>query len=395
MEALRVADESLDQWLQSALRQGQLESSGTWSVDLSAALRKFQEYALSEPVAAVARLIRCGVVSGAPSIHVQLERKSARVGFAAFSIGLEQLGQAFDRVLSDVPAERELAIALNSLQKQKLEQLTVTRLEPSRIAQLHVDANRQAHYGSAMDLSRTETLTQVHWRQREGRNVRQELRQLSDWFQYSPVPITVNGVQLQREFGSPRGPGPLRHLGAAPQVLIKAAWYRPASYFWADHHALEFRLFSPVPERNEVRRPEDTRASTRLSAGAPRGPRCFLLLGFRCDLRETGQMDWVYRGQLVDSTPEQFPFPGVHAVVSCEGLRFDITGEKPVAGSALMARRRFVVDWVNVVDDYLQERHGESDAKILYKLLYDPQMKGRTVELPRTPRVQELLRRMS
>jgi hypothetical protein len=395
-----VADEKLQQWLDSAVREGRLESRGSFQLDAAAAARKFGEYALQDPLAVVARLIRVACLCRSP-VSVTLSRTDSTVEFSGFELGLHPLNHVFDSLFSESPAEREFAIAANTVAVRDAKELTITHFEASKVAVLELQADRRVHIREAYNLAHTETLTTVRWQERKPRSVRRDEAKLREWFRYCPVPLFINGTRLEIPFGRPRGPGALRQLGASKQVLLQAAWYRPSSWYWADHHALEFRLYHASPERNEVGLQGRSVASGELWSGsvasrvaAGREP-CFLALGFGCDVEAQGRIDWVYRGQLVESAAEPgFSLGGVHAVVSCAGLPFDLTGEKPIQRAPFHARQQLIRDWVNCVHDYLDQRYPKQGKNVVHKVLFDKKWRADAPPLPRSERVQELLQRM-
>lgn len=385
----------LEDWLNKATAGAQFHSTGKFALDTAAAARKFGEYALKEPLQIIARMLRAVVLCGARA-EVRLEKRKTLVHVHGLVAAVSQLHQVFDQVLSPSPEEREFSIAMNSLVARPFNQLTIIRGEPSRIARLQMGADRQVEVAEAYDLTQTEAFTQAVWTTPESRSVNADLERLRHWFRHCPAPVTLQGEPLAVPFGKPRGPGLLKHLGADKQVLLKGPWYQPASYFWADHHALEFRLYHPRPERNEVFLPTPGSASARLVCGADGGQpeRCFLVLACPCDAQGPGRVDWVYRGQALGNSAETWPLGGLLAVVACEGLPFDLTGDRPQEGPALAARLQMVRDWVNCLHDLLSERYGQDDEKVAQRALWDGKLRNGPVQLPATRRVAELLGRL-
>lgn len=393
-----MAKSELERILKQAQEQGRLHSRGSFTLDVAAASRQFGQYALSEPIAIVARLIRVGALCGG-AVQVELNSKSTRVAIAGHWSALGALAQSFDQVLCDDPAEREFSVALNSIVTRPFQSLAILRGEPGRIAQLQMNQAREVEVAEAVDLAQDLHFTRIEWTTPKGRrSLSADLAQLEKWFGYCRVPLVLNRQPLEASFGRPRGPGLLKHLGAAKQVLLKGPWYLPASYFWADHQALEFRLYSPQEARNEVRLPTPTLASAQLWAGLrepdPEEP-CYLALSFACDLSQPGRIDWVHRGQLLHSEAADFSLPAVTAVVSCHGLNLDLLGEKLVQNQALDARRQFIRDWVSCVEDELLARYPEAGQELLLKVLFDTRWRKRAVRLEGRGRVAELLSRLS
>ncbi|MBT9584206.1 hypothetical protein IV102_12765 [bacterium] len=385
----------MDEWLRSAVAQGKLHSQGSFSLDTGAAARKFGQYALTDSWQIVARLLRSAVLC-APSVQLEVTKTRTQVSIPGFVSGVANLKSVFDQVLSSVPEEREFSLAVNSLVADHCKELTITRGEPSRIALLKVGQDRRVEVAEAFDLIQTENFTRIEWTEVGRRTLDKDLERLRQGFRYSRIPINLNGEKLDIPFGRPRGPGLWKHLGAARQILVKPSWFQPSTYFWADHHAVEFRLYHPQAIRNEVGLATPGLASCRLWAGQS-GPEqsCFLALACRCDPERPGQVDWVYRGQCVDSQPERFAQPGLQAVVACEGLPFDVTGERLIEGPARAARLQLVRDWANCLHDFLCERYPNSGDLAAHRALYDSKLRAYPQLLPQTRRVVELLQRLS
>ncbi|MBN9414065.1 MAG: hypothetical protein J0I12_01445 [Candidatus Eremiobacteraeota bacterium] len=392
-----MAKSELEQLLERAREQGQLHSTGRFSLDVASASRQFGQYALPEPVSIVARLIRVGALCGG-EVQVELAAKKTALTISGHWASVGSLGQSFDQVLSKDPADREFAIALNSLVTRPFLDLRILRGEPGRIGQLVMNKEREVEVAEAVNLVQDGYFTRLEWTTPKGRSISADLARLQAWFRYCRVPILLNGQRLKIPLGHARGPGMLKHLGAAKQVLLKGPWYQPASYFWADHQALEFRLYSPQLERNEVGLPTPSQASALLWAGQQQPQEwanCYLTLSFASDLSQPGRIDWVHRGQLVESEAMEFSLPAVTAVVSCHGLGMDLLGEKLVHNQALDARRQFLRDWLDCLEDELSARYPGAGRELMHKVLFDSRWRKQMVRLPAKRRVDELLRRLS
>ena len=394
---MRMAKSELEQLLERAREQGQLHSTGRFSLDVASASRQFGQYALPEPIAIVARLVRVGALCGG-DVQVELTSKKTTLVIGGHWASVSSLAQSFDQVLSKDAADREFALALNSLVTKPFGDLRILRGEPGRIGQLLMNQEREVEVAEAVNLAQDLYFTRIEWSTPKGRSISSDLAKLRAWFRYSRVPIVLNGEPLKIAIGHARGPGMLKHLGAAKQVLLKGPWYKPASYFWADHQALEFRLYSPQVDRNEVGLPTPSLASALLWAGQQQ-PRdwanCYLTLSFASDLSQPGRIDWVHRGQLVESEPIEFSLPAVTAVVSCHGLSMDLLGEKLVHNQALDARRQFLRDWLDCLEDELSARYPGAGRELLLKVLFDGRWRKQMVRLPAKRRVDELLKRLS
>lgn len=392
-----MAKSELEQLVQRAREQGQLHSTGRFSLDVAAASRQFGQYALPEPVSMVARLMRVAALCSG-EVQADLSAKKTSLTIMGHWASVSSLAQSFDQVLSQDAADREFSIALNSIVTKPFQDLRILRGEPGRIGQLLMDKNREVEVAEAVNLAQDLYFTRIEWSTPKGRSLLSDMAKLQAWFRYCRVPVTLNGELLQIPMGHPRGPGMLKHLGAAKQVLLKGPWYQPASYFWADHQILEFRLYSPQALRNEVRLPTPGVASARLWAGAQQPESwdcCYLALSFASDLSQPSRIDWVHRGQLVEREEVEFSLPAVTAVVSCHGLTMDLLGEKLVHNQALDARRQFLRDWLDCLHEELEARYPEAGRELMLKVLFDSRWHKQMIRLPAKRRVDELLRRLS
>jgi hypothetical protein len=387
----------LEVLLQQAQEQGQLHSRGSFSLDLASASRQFGQYALTEPIAVVARLIRVGALCGG-TVQVELTAKATKVQIAGHWAAVSSLAQSFHQVLTGDPADREFAIALNSIVNHPFQDLRIFRGEPGQIGQLLMNSEREVEVADAVNLAQDLYFTQIQWKTPKARAVANDLDKLRRWFRYCRVPVFLNGKELDTPMGPPRGPGFLKHYAAPKQVWLKRAWYALGSYFWSEHQALEFRLYSNQEERNEVGLPTPGLASCRAWAGS-RQPshwgQCYLALSFLTDLSLPSRIEWVHRGQLLENEPAQFSLPAVNAVVSCHGLNMDLLGEKPVHNQAFDARRQFIRDWVNCIEEELAPRFRDADRNLMHRVLFDSHLRGNFARLPNQGRVQELLRRLN
>lgn len=116
----------LDQLVERARGQGQLHSTGRFSLDVASASRQFGQYALAEPVSTVARLVRVGALCGG-QVQAELTSKQTSVTIAGHWAAVSSLAQSFDQVLSLDPAEREFSIALNSIVSKPFQDLHILR----------------------------------------------------------------------------------------------------------------------------------------------------------------------------------------------------------------------------------------------------------------------------
>ena len=122
---------------------------------------------------------------------------------------------------------------------------------------------------------------------------------------------------------------------------------------------------------------------------------CYLALSFASDLSSSSRVDWVHRGQLVESEAANFALPAVTAVVSCHGLSMDLLGEKPVHNQAFSARQSFLADWLNCLEEELSPRYPKAGRSLMLKVLFDTRLHKGPIQLPRRPKVEELLRRLN
>ena len=346
----------------------------------------------------LARLIRVGVLCGqADPVEIELMRDRVQIKIPGNASSTEALSQVFSQVLSPDSAEREFSVALNSLAARAYRELSVLRAQPSRVALLTSQRPGDFQVMEAFDLNQEQFFSVVSWSGGWTRSLSERLDWVRQAFRFCPQPLVINGHPLQQSFGRPNETGMVRNPLGARQVLYKPAWYRLASYVWADHHALEFRVYHPTPQRNEVHADWPGPASSRIYVGQPPShqERCFMLFGLGCDPERAPRVDWVYRGQVVASEEMELPLPGLVGAVACEGLTMDLTGSRPIQTAALKARQQFARDWLEALEDYLDKLYQPPHTvPLAHRILNDRHLRGQTHRLPHTTRVKELLGRM-
>lgn len=387
-----------ENWLEHANRGTVFESRGSFALDLAAAARTFGQYALQDPLEILARLIRVGVLCGHDDpVEIELMRERAQVKIPGNASSIEALSQVFSQVLSPDPAEREFSVALNSLAASAYREFSVLRAQPSRVAVLTSQRPGDFQVMEAIDLNQERFFSVVSWTAGWSRSLSERLDWVRQAFRFCPQPLMLNGQPLQQPFGRTKETGMVRNPLGPRQVLYKPAWYRLASYVPADHHALEFRVYHPTPQRNEVHADWPGPASGRVYVGQPAThyERCFMLFGLACDPERASRVDWVYRGQIVASEEMQLPLPGLVGALACEGLAMDLTGSRPIQSASLRARQQFVRDWLEVLADFLDELFQPGNSlPLAHRILNDRLLRGEPHRLPHTARVKELLARM-
>jgi len=107
--------DELNTLISSMAAEGNVDSSGVFTLDLTHAELKLQDYRLPDPALFILNLVAAAVCSGAHFFQVETERQQTRIFFNGILPHAERLAELFTFILknSPHPANRELAMALH------------------------------------------------------------------------------------------------------------------------------------------------------------------------------------------------------------------------------------------------------------------------------------------
>lgn len=372
----------LDSLLSEARKGGAFDSAGSFSVDFHNAQRKFREYLLADANRYILRLVRSAVLSGAGKFEARLGRFSNQLHFPSLPFPPARLPNLFDFILGERDAAWELAVAVNALVTLDFDLIEVLCQDRESGYLLRVGKETS----ECIETRRADRPEGVHFylrrRRRLGTLVKSppEIYLLREFCRFCPIPLQLNGRLLQKPWGRPRGPHFLRPAGSSEVVIRSPNWYLPGKNFWVDHHILEYRIPSPVPESSVGLTP--SRASTTFYPVAPsetvKLEKCRLALAVSCDFRAPHLIDIIHAGQRIHRVETRFEFHGgVHVLVNSDGLVLDATGELPVENEALQLSLEEIHASASALVDYLKGVYPKPEDRYLEKLLFDKRMRGR------------------
>lgn len=332
-------------WLDRLRQQGQLDSSGRFTVDLQQAQRKLRHHLSSEPTAYLSRLARAAVRADAP-LSLERSRRTVVAHCPALLSEPAELEQLWQSSLQHQPLAQAVMLALD-LQPARLEiclagseSFCSLRFEKGRAEVVRGPAGGLR--GTCFRLS--------------GRQPTPEIQHLRQALAYCPLPLYLNGKLVQAKLGRPARPGLLSLPRQAELVVLRAHSAGRAESFWADHPVLQWRFVDPLEGENGVGLREPGHASIVVNEGQA-SPVCAgisrqsaVLSLFLGGERRTLQL--LYLGELI----EQLTIPGlpkgVEAVVDASHLTLELGGDRLVKDEEYEA----LLAWVRSRAVALQDR---------------------------------------
>ena len=376
----------LETLLAQARHEGRVDSSGSFTLDLWGAQRKFREFLLSDPYRYILRLVRSAVFSGADSVTGSIGHDSVKLFFPSLPLKGEQLPTLLDRLLgAHGDAGRELAVGLNSLlalEPQKVELLLATgdgahllRLTPESEGELHHLPENRGPMGTYLNVQRSggSLLKRL--------GEPQESQLLRELCRFCPIPLKINGKLVQPPYGRGRGPSRIALVREDDAVQLSPRWYLPASYFWKNHHAIEYRYYDP-DKKDQIGLLYPSKASITLRENAPAQPSglletCQLVLAINCSSSLGNVVQLIHGGQSVAYLEQPFTLGAMEAVISCDGLTMDLTGEVPVRNEAFEKKLDFLLRCAFRLRTWMEKRYrGYPLENLPVQALYDRKLRG-------------------
>ena len=359
--------------------EGEVDSSGAFTMDLKHATEKLQRFQLTNPHHYVLKLIQFAVASGSTQVDVRSNNERVHVRMEGFSFSARELANLFYYLLEASPthenrALRSLASAVNTAIGMKASNIaleswdgttgvrhlwsqegpTQTKLRGGRPGVPHLEfvlyrnlSDRvQGWWNTAnrdvfdLFLGRRSAMDREH-------------AAVYDRCKLSPIPITLNGRPLpQTSFGAPCYPG------WRPGLRATAPWYRTladSNYVngvHKEHHLVE--LWVACDERHKdttLRAPQDTFSSVPILF-KPTEP-FWLALAIPATLDVTTRVNIIEDGVLTDRKhPTGLGTPGVQAVVCGSLFAKDL-------GSFKVIENELWLDFLQTLREYADELRGE------------------------------------
>lgn len=370
----------LETLLAQARQEGRVDSSGSFTLDLWGAQRKFREYLLSDPYRYILRIVRAAVFSGADSLVANVAHDKVSIFFPTLPVSAAQLPSLLDRLLGahGDPA-RELAVSINSLlsmEPAKVELLLASG-EGSYLLRLAPDSPGELS-SLPEDRHARGTYLNVH---RSGGNLFKRLGEpresqlLRELCRFCPIPLKLNGKLVQTPYGRPRGPSRIALIREEDVVHLSPRWYLPATYFWKNHHAIEYRYYgAEKPDRIGLLHPSNASITLQENASAQC---CHLVLAINCSSSLGNLVQMIHGGQSVAYLEQPFTLGAMEAVVSCDGLSMDLTGEVPVRNEAFERKLDFLLRCAFRLRTWLERRYrGYPLENLPVQALYDRRLRG-------------------
>ena len=339
-------------------QQGQLDSSGRFTIQLSDARTKIGRYLTRERHGYLTRWARAAWLGGSAYLHLQHSGGQLIVHSPNLLCDVELLPRLFQDSLEARPLAQALLMAL----EREPSELELTLADPSRTARLTLNprGTSQLSYTVGGDLEgtylRLRLANGTRWEQRP------EVLALRKAMAYCLMPIYWNRQLVQQDSSFPPAPGPLQTPSSQELVGFRPSQGGSASYRWAKHQLLQWRLRDQVEGENGLGIYTPTAASVVLQEGPLENdepgllPCSGLVALYAGSQRQT--LTLVHCGEAVEEIPQDDFLPGCQVVADASHLRLDLGGEQVVRDEPF----RHLMSWVDSrqasLRAFLQARYG-------------------------------------
>ena len=340
----------LEDLLEEARHGGALESSGSFTLDLDAAVQKMRRFHVENPYHYVNRLIRAASYCGNQPVSIVASSGKTRVWFPSPACSPGELPQLLHLLFLDGnSALRELSLAVNMALALRPSRLEIQVSDGQSASLLSLDGREQGGTYSpevrltavpvtdprtTIQLTRGRTAAMSHWGAQSP-----EFTEIVRRFRFCPQPITVNGAAVNDPnwWGAPRGSG--FRVSSSEVVTLSRGFFSISESFLCKHHAVEVRAYHENPEANDFAL-GPSRASNLITVGAsPPNEQLFLAVGLCADPRRQSRASFIHRGQTLQAFPLELALGGVEMLISAHGLNLDVSGEK------ILEDARFEMRW--------------------------------------------------
>lgn len=363
-------DESAEKLIGLLQQQAELQSSGTFTLDLQAAQSKVQSHFTSDRHAYLTRMARAAVTCGAPYLHCQttggqlLAHSPALLGdfhnlehLLNLAVRSHPLAQAVLLALGLEPAEMELTLAGTEVVTRFFHRSghsEVSKLPPGLLSGTYLRLKFAKPQGYASALQR-----------------------LQERMRYAPMPIYVNRKLLQVDGSKAPSPALLEIARDEELTGFCARAGQAPKFFWNDHQILQWSLRDPLEEDNRLGLVTPTAASIVLQGSAQNYPPglllCSAFLALYCG-RQLRCLNLVHSGEVVQTKPLDQLLLTCQAVVDASHLPLDLTGERVLEEETLV---QWIGSRASDLKGFLQARYPQvRDSDYRASLLFDRSWHG-------------------
>ena len=324
-----VQDE-LDALLMQLQSEGQLVSSGRFTVDFRAGQEKMRRFGLQYPEEYILKLVQAAVARGSTFFNVENWGTTLVASFDGASYSISELEGLVEDLVQDLFGSdsrdlRHLAVGLNACLALPLQMLTVV----SGDAYLQVDEQSQ----SLGQLHHSQPGTRVVVRKKDDVFQREPVF-LKERARYAPLTLRWNRLALpQWDYGR----SVLPFFGFLYSTLLRLNEDYVFGQCHKHHHLVE--LLWPDPNAGMALTAPSSASfqasgkdGENLSAGRLR---CGRALAIEMDLRREARWTLVQDGVELQTLTEMLEVWGVHGLICADHLPCDLSGLKAIEGPEL------------------------------------------------------------
>lgn len=363
-------DESAENLIELLQQQAQLQSSGTFTLDLQAAQSKVQSHLTSDRHAYLTRMARAAVTCGAPYLHCETTKGQLLVHSPALLGDFHNLEHLLNLAVRSHPLAQAGLLALG-LDPPELE-LTLAGTEV---------VTRLFHRKGHSEVSKLPpgilSGTYLRLKFAQAQDPSKAIQRLQERMRYAPMPIYVNRKLLQVDGSKAPSPGLLEIAQDEDLTGFCAQTGQTPKYFWNDHQILQWRLRDQLEDDNRLGLITPTVASIVLQGGSEKYPPglllCSAFMALYCG-RQGRSLTLVHSGELLQTKPlAQLP-QTCEAVVDASHLPLDLTGERVLEEESLVA---WIGSRASDPKTFLKARYPQvTDSDYRASLLFDRSWHG-------------------
>jgi hypothetical protein len=358
-------DESAEELIGLLQQQAELQSSGTFTLDLQAAQSRVQSHLTSDRNAYLTRMARAAVTSGAAYLHCQTTRGQLLAHSPALLGNFHNLEDLLNQAVRSHPLAQAALLALG-LEPTEME-LTLAGTEV---------VTRLFHRSGRSEVSKLPpgllcgTYLRLQLAQPQGYTG--AIQRLQERLRYAPIPIYVNRKLIQRDSSKAPSPGPLEVARDEDLTGFCGRSGQAPKFYWNDHQILQWRLRDRLEEDNQLGLIAPTAASIVLQEAAHEYPPGLLLcsayLALYCG-RQGRTLSLVHSGEVIQASPLEQLLPTAEAVVDASHLALDLTGERVLEEESLV---QWIQSRASHLTSFLQTRYPLAiDSDYRASLLFD------------------------
>lgn len=349
--------------------EGNLESQGKFSLDVSKAKDKLREFQLENKYDYSLKLVQAAVAAEATAVLIEVNNQRSRFRFDGRYLKPQELADLFYYLVEsqERPQTRHLrylASAVNSAVAVGARQIWLDcwngkegfRHLFTAEGRSQVPLGRQSEKQPFTEFGLTRSVIDVAkgwWHTgncdvwdlltRSRNTMEKEQASIWDKCQFSPIPIKLNGKLLNRfSFGEPRWPGYEIANDPRPGDSVPPWWVRFGNSDYANttvhryHHLIERYVPASAECLSPIPAPPTSHAS--ITDNYTPGTPCEAVLAIQAALHQETDLAVVEDGVILSHVHLPMGTPGLVGLVSSHGLSKDVSGFRIIDDTAYQRR---------------------------------------------------------